>query len=216
MAAATLSACDSATLQDESASPTASTGRGSSGGATPTDDFHPIHLQGTGNKVARFRIPQDVAAIAEITHRGSSNFAVWTVSKRGQKQDLLVNTIGSYSGTVLFDEQTGQHSVAMQIEADGRWQVRILPISRAKKWNGRQTLHGRGDDVVQLNPRSSGLTTTRIEHKGSSNFVVTAYGDSSELLVNEIGRYRGESLLPDGTVLIEITADGLWSFSRLG
>jgi hypothetical protein len=181
----------------------------------PEAAFDPIRLRGRGNRVARFRIPRDAAAIAEIKHRGSSNFAVWTVNRGGRKLDLLVNTIGNYEGTVLFDEQEGQHSVAFQIEADGQWNIRVLPVTEARQWNGRKQLTGKGDSVIRLNPSSSGLATTRIQHRGSSNFAVEAYGETYDLLVNEIGRYRGESLLPNRTVLLEITADGQWTFSPL-
>lgn len=211
-----VAACDAASLDNFTVGPTASQPTESSpADEQPQDAFQPIRIQGTGNKVARFRIPSDVAAIAEISHNGASNFAVWTVARDGFQQDLLVNTIGDYSGTVLFDEESGQHSVAFKVEADGRWKIRVLPVTRAPQWNGNRALEGRGDSVIALNPPSSGLTTTTIRHDGSSNFVVYAYGQTSELLVNEIGRYRGESLLPDGTVVLEINADGRWSFSPL-
>jgi hypothetical protein len=217
--AVVLTACDASTLGDETPQQASSTSQSQSqkpaGNPEPKDAFKPISLHGTGNKVARFRIPRSAAAVAEISHSGSSNFAVWTIGQGGDRQDLLVNEIGGYRGTVLFDEQDGQHSVAFQIAADGRWTVRILPLSRAPVWSGRKALNGRGDTVIRLNPPSSGLTTTKIQHTGSSNFAVYAYGDTTELLVNEIGRYRGESLLPNGTLLIAITADGRWSFSKL-
>ncbi len=32
-----------------------------------------------------------------------------------------------------------------------------------------------------------------------------------DLHVNEIGKYRGETLIPDGTVLLEVNADGAWT-----
>lgn len=35
----------------------------------------------------------------------------------------------------------------------------------------------------------------------------------TDLLVNEIGNYSGETLLPDGTLVLEITADGAWTMS---
>jgi hypothetical protein len=212
-------ACDASTLSNETPQQTDSGSQSQSqpppDNPGPKDAFKPISLHGTGDKVARFKIPRDAAAIADISHTGSSNFAVWTIGKSGDKQDLLVNEIGDYHGTVLFDEQDGQHSVAFQIDADGRWSVRILPLSKAPVWSGRKALNGRGDSVVRLSPPSSGLTTTKIQHTGSSNFAVYAYGDTTELLVNEIGKYRGESLLPNGTLLIAITADGRWSFSKL-
>ena len=60
------------------------------------------------------------------------------------------------------------------------------------------------------------LVTARVTHTGSSNFAVLSYGDSQDLLINEIGRYTGEVLIPAGTSVLEIEADGAWSITRTG
>jgi hypothetical protein len=53
-----------------------------------------------------------------------------------------------------------------------------------------------------------------ISHQGSGNFAIWAYSeDGTDLLVNEIGTYTGESLLADGTFVLEITADGSWTIT---
>jgi hypothetical protein len=162
--------------------------------------------------VPRFTIPEDAIAIATFTHNGGSNFAVWTVDASGAETDLLVNTIGVYSGTVLFDEQG--HSVAFSVEADGAWTAVIKPIELARAWNGATTIGGHGDDVVRVDPPTSGLSTTTMIHNGASNFAVWSYGlYSVDLLINEIGAYSGEVLLADATVLFEVTADGDWSMT---
>ncbi len=58
------------------------------------------------------------------------------------------------------------------------------------------------------------FATVKITHRGSSNFIVKAYtADSGELLVNEIGNYSGEQIMPAGTVLVEILADGAWTIT---
>ena len=41
-----------------------------------------------------------------------------------QSLDLLVNTIGNYSGTVLLPEGTA----SLEIKADGQWQGEIKPL----------------------------------------------------------------------------------------
>ncbi|HEY7732161.1 MAG TPA: hypothetical protein VH950_14865, partial [Gaiellaceae bacterium] len=54
-------------------------------------------------------------------------------------------------------------------------------------------------------------------HRGESNFVVYLVGFGSlsgrELVVNEIGRYRGQALVdvPRGTLLLWVQADGPWT-----
>lgn len=180
----------------------------------PSDAFAPFTLKGRGNKVAKFKIPEDAPAVASITNRGTSNFVLWTVGADGSTNGLLVNEIGNYKGTRLFDVSSGDHSVAFKIESNGSWTIAVEPVTRARKWDGATRLSGTGSDVIQLTSPTSGLTTATITHKGQSNFAVWAYSsDGRDLLVNEIGRYSGESLLPDGTVLFEIEADGAWTMA---
>jgi hypothetical protein len=178
----------------------------------PVGAFAPIVLSGSGSAVPRFTIPEDAIAIATIVYNGGGNFAVWTVDSTGAKTDLLVNEIGAYGGTVLFDEDG--HSSAFSVLASGPWSITVKPIEMARKWTQGSNLGGQGDDVVVLEPPTSGLTSTTITHTGSSNFAVwswSLYG--RDLLVNEIGSYNGEVLLGDGTILFEVKADGAWSMT---
>jgi hypothetical protein len=179
--------------------------------------FEPITLKGRGDKVARFKIPADAAAIATIKATGRDNFAVWTLDASGSETDLLVNEIGAYAGTVLFDENEGDHSVAFEVTASGSWTIRVKPISAARVWEPTGSLKGKGDDVVQLTPPATGLSATDVRHTGKGNFAIWAYStDGTDLLVNDIGRYSGQVLLPDGTFLLAITADGSWTMSAPG
>jgi hypothetical protein len=172
--------------------------------------FEDIELTGRGSKVVRFTIPEDAAAVARITHRGSSNFIVETLDENGDTNDLLVNEIGTYEGNHLFDDSA--HSVAFKVDADGRWRILVRHVTKARAWNPSKTLAGDGPDVVRLTQASEGFTTLDIRHRGSSNFVVYAYSvDGRELLVNEIGSYSGEVLLPAGTLIITVEADGTWT-----
>jgi hypothetical protein len=179
---------------------------------TPVLDFSPIKLAGKGSKVPKFTIPEDVPGIATITNSGGANFAVWSIGADGSTLELLVNVIGRYSGTVIFDTGADEHSVAFKVESSSSWTIAIKPIQAARLWDGASKLSGRGDDVVLLQQPISGLTTAAITHSGSSNFAVWSYSDSSrDLLVNEIGKYTGESLLPSGMMLLVVSADGAWT-----
>lgn len=179
----------------------------------PQPAFEPVPLSGVGDAVPRFDIPVDQAAIATVTHTGASNFAIFTVGEDGSQQELLVNTIGNYGGTVLFDASFGFHSAAFEITADGAWTVEIKPVSMAYAWDpAAGQLAGQGDDVVLVQPPVSGLMTAAVTHTGSGNFAVIAYStDSADLLINEIGSYSGEVLVGDGTFLLQVTADGSWT-----
>lgn len=183
--------------------------------ATPGPAFADIALSGTGDAVPQFTIPEGTAAIAVVQHVGQSNFAVISLAADGANNDLLVNTIGNYLGTVLFDQNTGIHSVAFEVTADGAWSITIKPVTAARLWDGASGLSGSGDDVIHIDPAIEGLATFNITHSGTSNFAVIAYSDAgADLLVNEIGAYSGESAIGSGTFLLEITADGAWTITR--
>jgi hypothetical protein len=176
--------------------------------------FAPIKLSGTTNKVAKFRIPENEVAIVNFTYKGSSNFAVWSIEADGSRSELLVNTIGRYNGTTMFG--VTDHPVAFKIEGRGAWTATIKPILSAPRWDPATPLTGRGDKVYLVVPPSSGIVTVSARYRGDDNFAVWAYNPSTvrELLVNEIGNYQGEELLPDGTVILHVDADtGSWSFT---
>lgn len=188
----------------------------SSFGAARTEEpiagtFQPIVLSGKGSKVKKFSIPENAAAIAVVSEKGTSNFVIWSLASDGSENDLLVNDIGNYAGTVLFDGNAGEHSVGFKIESNGTWKITIKPVTLARHWNGSTALSGKGDDVVYVSPPSNGLTVVTLKHSGDSNFAIWAYGEEAELIVNDIGKYNGETTLPNGTILLEITANGSWS-----
>ncbi len=181
---------------------------------TQTTTFAPIAIKGKGDKVAKFATPEGSTGIAAISNSGRSNFVVESVAADGSTNDLLVNVIGAYAGTVLFDANEGEHTVAFKITSSGSWAITIKPVASARRWDGKGQLRGKGDDVVIVSPATSGLATAAIAHTGKSNFYVTAYApDGRDLLVNDIGEYHGEQAFPDGTFLLSIGADGSWAIN---
>jgi hypothetical protein len=151
-------------------------------------------------------------ALATISgHGSSSNFVVESLDSSLQEVDLLVNVIGSYSGTVLMDVQEGQETARLKIQYPGTWTVVLRPISAAPEF--KTTAAGTGDRVFKYLGEAQGL---RITNRGSGNFIVTTYGDSGDLLVNEIGNYSGEVALGAGPELIQIQSDGRWTLKTTG
>jgi hypothetical protein len=140
---------------------------------------------------------------------------VYTIDKSGSQTDLLVNEIGNYKGTRLFNADESEGTKALKIEADGSWSIVVKPVAQARQWSGAGRITGTGSDVLIYGGRTDGITTVQIDHKGKSNFVVYSYSTESgrDLLVNEIGRYSGESLLPAGTVVLAVEADGSWTIT---
>lgn len=179
----------------------------------PTPAFADIKLTGKGSKVVKFTKP-DAPAIVKVTEKGSSNFIVESLDSHGDTNDLLVNEIGNYSGTLLLDGDTGEQSVAFKIESNGSWTLIVKPLLSARVWDPSIALSGKGDDVALVFPSPDEFTIVTLKHGGESNFAIWAYGsDSTDLLVNEIGKYSGETTISSGLLLLEITADGAWSIT---
>jgi hypothetical protein len=76
---------------------------------------------------------------------------------------------------------------------------------------------GTGSTVIGVRARTERELVVTATHRGESNFVVYLVGFGSlsgrELVVNEIGRYRGQALVdvPRGTLLLWVQADGPWT-----
>jgi hypothetical protein len=184
--------------------------------APPTTRILPADKKfaGRGSKVIKLSLPAGYQHIAKITYRGTGNFVVWAVDSRGAEQGLLVNDIGSYAGTRPVDPWGDDKPAALRVQASGGWTITIQVAQKAPRWNGKGS--GKGAAVLLVDPSvSQGMTTVRITHSGKENFAVWAISDYPNLLVNEIGRFNGETLLPDGTVMLDIQADGRWTVTRI-
>ncbi|MER7128813.1 hypothetical protein [Streptosporangium saharense] len=170
--------------------------------------------RGNGDEVIRVRVTK-TPGLLKFRHDGESNFIVHTVTPAGKKQDLLVNAIGPYDGTVLYNAYGGKGVAALEIKADGAWSAVFQPVTKARCWCAA-TVKGKGDQVLKLTP-TRGLRTVRTTHSGEGNFIVFGYtrvGSYGDLLFNEIGDYKGKALLPSGTRLVTVKADGAWTFTR--
>ncbi|AWE42662.1 MULTISPECIES: hypothetical protein [unclassified Actinobaculum] len=179
--------------------------------------YESMHFEGTGADVITVDgLDNSILWVAQATHSGYSNFAVWPVDASGQDIDLLVNEIGSYSGSRLLNAEGDP--AAIRIEADGTWSIDVIPYTDAPAWDMAQPYTGHGDTVVRITGDTDSLTTVHLTHAGQSNFIVIAYDDGDwffplNLMVNEIGSYDGRTVLPNGTTVLDIMADGDWSIT---
>ncbi|TQJ58058.1 hypothetical protein FBY30_0268 [Arthrobacter sp. SLBN-83] len=167
----------------------------------------PKEYSGVGDDVLNITKHSTGPEVAFIQHTGRSNFAVHTLDAKLESTDLLVNEIGNYSGTVLFDGSSRNgETTAFKITADGAWTVKLVSLKSVRKLDGTTPMTGTGDDVlVYTGPAKAAVFT----HDGSSNIAVHSYGSRADLLVNEIGPYSGTVVWAPG--VYTITADGNWS-----
>lgn len=179
---------------------------------SPFEFTERIELSGSGDDVVDLEIPGGEPAILIISYRGSGNFAVWTNDSYGDQLDLVVNTIGTYSGVRPINLAEGEEVSFLEITAEGSWAITAAPLFYADTIPASGDYSGRGDDVL-LDLESTGASRATITHSGTDNFAIWVYGDETDLIVNEIGRYQGTVLVPAGTILWDITADGTWAIS---
>lgn len=170
--------------------------------------FDAVTKNGKGDAV--MKLPKGVtSALVTASHKGRSNFAIQVLDAENQPTlDLLVNTIGRYSGTTALGLSAGMGSdpAKLKISADGSWTLKLASVSTAPNLKSA----GSGDAVFLYDEDAA---TAAVAHKGKSNFVVTQYSDNPmpNLAINEIGNYKGTVPLDDGPSVITIKADGKWT-----
>lgn len=173
----------------------------------------PIVLDGRGDSVQKIDPALTIGDVLSIAYQGPSNFVVRTLDASGNPGTLLVNTIGNYTGTVLYDG-TGAAAL-LEIKATGTWHIEVKSLLLARRWDGKSPLDGTGDDVVAIPGGTSTLAVAAITNSGPSNFVIRTYNSNGQgsLLVNEIGAYNGTKALPKGTALIQVKSSGKWTLT---
>lgn len=164
----------------------------------------------SGSGDAVIAMPADSAAgLVRASHEGTANFSIQVLDASNQPTlDLLVNTIGAYTGITAYglNGDLGSPGVTLQITADGPWTVAFGPMS----YSADLPTAGAGDDVFLYSGDASTLAFT---HDGSANFTVVEYTDGGigmGLLVNEIGAYTGTVPISAGPSVIRVNADGGW------
>ncbi|WP_233200519.1 TM2 domain-containing protein [Cryobacterium sp. M15] len=169
--------------------------------------FAVITQTGTGDNLVT--LPAGATAgIVTATHDGARNFSASVLdASNASTGQLLVNTIGAYSGTTEYGFSSFGEDTTLQITADGNWSLTIAPISAAPEL----VASGTGDGVYLFEGSGGKLTAT---HDGSRNFsIIEETGETFNmgLLVNEIGAYSGTVPLSSGPSAIVVSANGNWT-----
>lgn len=197
---------------------------------TPTakPELEPIIISGEGQDVTSYFVLEEGIAVFAMNHDGNSNFIIKLYSESGELEAILVNEIGSYSGSLivgvgdfLYDAYPGRHK--LEVNADGNWQVTITPPRPTTASKIPVTFTGSGSTVPTPFRLEIGLVEFEITHYGFSKFIIRLYSSEGELvdiLVNEIGDFEGSVLLgvtgsafdaSPGIYYLSIRADGDWA-----
>ncbi|WP_082485106.1 TM2 domain-containing protein [Rathayibacter sp. Leaf296] len=177
--------------------------------AWATDEFGTftsVTESGTGDSIVTLPVGA-TAGVVTAEFSGDGNFAVQIIdAQNASTGELLVNTIGSYSGVTVYGFNALGTGSSAQITANGPWTLRFDPVAASPAL----VPSGTGDAVFLYSGDAARLTAS---HQGSANFVVQEEtgGFGFGLLVNEIGAYSGTVPLSAGPSVISVTADGSWA-----
>lgn len=178
--------------------------------STTRQSWEGFTLTGRGADVVDLVVPDGDAAVLNITHQGSSNFAITGYDASGEYLDLLVNEIGNYEGSRPVNLVDGDTVAELEIEADGEWTIEVVPLVSLPVSGDQVT--GHGDQILVVGWTGGRLAVT---HDGESNFVVLTYGQSgTDLAINVIGPYDGTIRLDSNVFIVEVQADGKWTLFR--
>lgn len=175
---------------------------------TALGTFEEITYTGSGDDVITLENP-GYPVIMDITYSGESNFIVHSVDSYGEDVDLLVNTVGSYSGTVT--DYTDYSDVTMlSVNSSGEWSITVKPMDSMLELVNGQSYTGDGVYYIETDE----LTTLTITNSGESNFIVRGIGISdTDLLVNDIGDYSGTVIWTEPWSFLIVLSEGTWTVS---
>lgn len=171
-----------------------------------------LQYAGSGDSsILNTALPQGTAYKVTFTYGGKGNFIVKFITD--ERTELLVNSIGSYAGTTLLSD--GSDAVPLgifDIRAEGNWTITVSTVTNLST----NSVTSIGDKVSGVFNLPGTGTTVSINNTGKGNFIVWAhYSDgTSQLLVNNIGAYSGQTVLnnPQKTnCYLEVKSDGQWT-----
>jgi hypothetical protein len=84
----------------------------------------PQTFNGTGPEASPLFSLGDALTTFDMSHDGSSNFAIWLLDSNGDLVDLLVNEIGDFDGSTAIGVPAAGVYI-LDIEADGDWTVSV-------------------------------------------------------------------------------------------
>lgn len=165
--------------------------------ATPTEgaipeEVEPVTYKGSGNKVLKINKPEEGVVLMTTTIKGEdTNQVIYSLDDALEENSLLVNTIGSYKGTTLLDDD-GSETKRLKVEVEGSWVIVLDPITSARELN--DSAKGSKDDVLLYRSGDAAIlnfTSTG----GDSNVAYWSTDDGTGLVVNDIGKFKAEAPL---------------------
>ncbi|WP_245881802.1 TerD family protein, partial [Streptomyces milbemycinicus] len=179
--------------------------------------FEPYEQYGRDNDVITVDGLPPGPVIVELTLEGGGYTGLWTLDKRNKQKDNLVNSTEHAFRGRLLTVVPERAPLRLRLQADGPWQLRVLPLVAGRRLT-EEWLEWGGPDVLL---HTAGTADLAIRYRGDDNLIVHLYElaghedpttlPSYENAVNEIGKRRETVPLPEGPVIVHLEmADGPW------
>lgn len=181
---------------------------------TPASDGESYEFSGSGQTATDRFSAQGGLLTIDLSHRGSRNFIVYLVDAETGDEELLVNTIGDFDGTVATNVPSGDYLI--DVQADGSWEAGIEQPRYSQVEVSSLPADASGEDFAVLGPyQFEGVTQFTIDAQTDSNVIVYLLdhrGNQVQLLVNEIGPHEGSTTIrQQGVGLIYVEAEDSWT-----
>ncbi|MET9349467.1 TerD family protein [Streptomyces termitum] len=178
-------------------------------------EFRPVAYQGRGRQVLRCgpELPAGHWVLLEAEAHHALSTTVESCDARGRPEEFLL---------AAYEDEVRARTVALvprsrplvlRMEAETPWTLRVLPLSRARRFTGRIT--GTAHDLVVYEGPAG---TLDFRHAGRAPATVHLHApphdplyddEERELLVSGVGELRVSVPVP-GPGLLRIGADGPW------
>ncbi|POX46335.1 resistance protein [Streptomyces sp. Ru71] len=180
-------------------------------------DFEPYARTGRDNDVITVDGLPRGPVVVELAISGDGYTGLWVIDRLNKDKTNLVNSTEDNFQGRLLTEVPGNGRLRLRLQAEGPWQVRVLPLAQARTLTG-EWQEGRGPEVLL---HTGGTADLSIHYRGDDNLIVHLYElagheDPTALpkkrnVVNEIGRRRETVPLPPGPLVVQMEmADGPW------
>jgi hypothetical protein len=178
--------------------------------APPAPAAKPVTYAGRGTKVLKIKKPEDGPVLITTVLSGpDDNGTVYSLDSDLEENDLLVNTIGDYRGTNILDLNDDDSTTRLKIDYPGKWVITLRPLNSAPEIT---TSYAGKKDAVLVSRSDQPKILTFVSKSGDSNVTVYWYNsDGEDLLINEIGKFKGESPVAAGPGFFVISSDGAWT-----
>lgn len=165
----------------------------------------------TGSGVGSVAIPAGAGAgLVTITHAGSAQFSISAVDAQGASTgDVLVNTVGDYSGVRAFGVQSiGTVPSSLLVDSDGPWSITIARLASARPLP--VPAQESGDRVYRYDGPGR---TFALEYTGSYIFEMRQIKERVPLIVafESAGAFSGEGSVAAGPSILVLHSDGAWT-----